>query len=61
MTVLTSTSHISHKRLIVVWWREASKTSMLFAIKMMMLTMVTMIVLIMVMMVLVTVMMVLMM
>eukprot|EP00957_Ditylum_brightwellii_P145572 11084207-Ditylum_brightwellii.AAC.1 len=26
MTVVTSTSHISHKQLIVVWQREASKT-----------------------------------
>eukprot|EP00957_Ditylum_brightwellii_P055621 4214908-Ditylum_brightwellii.AAC.1 len=40
MMVLTRTSHISHKQLIVVWRREASKMSMLFAIKTMMLMMV---------------------
>eukprot|EP00957_Ditylum_brightwellii_P148297 11290893-Ditylum_brightwellii.AAC.1 len=33
MMVLTSTSHISHKQLIVVCWRAASKMSMLLAIK----------------------------
>eukprot|EP00957_Ditylum_brightwellii_P076465 5811202-Ditylum_brightwellii.AAC.1 len=40
MMVLTSTSHISHKQLIVIFHREASKMSLLFAIKMMMLMMV---------------------
>eukprot|EP00957_Ditylum_brightwellii_P082564 6277208-Ditylum_brightwellii.AAC.1 len=39
MTVLTSTLHISHMQLIVVWWREGSKTSKVFVIKTMMLTM----------------------
>eukprot|EP00957_Ditylum_brightwellii_P117243 8941896-Ditylum_brightwellii.AAC.1 len=37
LTVLTSTSHIFYKGLIVIWHGEESKTSMLLTIKTMML------------------------
>ena len=47
LRVLTSTSHISPKQLIVVGQREASKMSILFVMKTMMLTMVMMMVLMM--------------
>eukprot|EP00957_Ditylum_brightwellii_P181941 13861373-Ditylum_brightwellii.AAC.1 len=39
LMVLISTSHISPKQLIVIGQREVSKTSILYMMKMMMLTM----------------------